>query len=120
MIYLASPYSHESPAVEEERFHAVCARAAEMMRAGVHVFSPIAHAHPISHYGLPGDWSYWEAYDRAMLTRCDALTVLRLPGWERSTGVQAEIQIARELGIPVDFVDPIYPKQERRTHDTCC
>ena len=120
MIYLASPFTNDSPGLEEERFHAVCACAAELMRAGTHVFSPIAHAYPISRHGLPGDWAYWEAYDRAMLARCDALTVLRLPGWEESTGVQAEIQIARELGLPIEFIDPIHPKEERSTHDTCC
>ncbi len=80
MIYLASPFTDDSPSVEEERFHAVCACAAEMMRAGMHIFSPIAHAYPISRHGLPGDWAYWEAYDRSMLARCDELIVLRLPG----------------------------------------
>jgi len=119
MIYLASPYSHENPAVKEERFHAACACAAEMMRSGMHVFSPIAHTHPIAAHGLPGDWAYWQTYDRAMLSRCDELVVLCLPGWKESTGVQAEIKIARELGIPVRFANPADQPNERTDHAPC-
>ena len=29
-----------------------------------------------------------------------------LPGWESSRGVQAEIKIARELGMTIEFIDP--------------
>ena len=43
MEYLASPYSHSDHAVVEGRFRAVCRHAADLMRNGHHVFSPIAH-----------------------------------------------------------------------------
>jgi hypothetical protein len=33
--------------------------------------------------------------------------VLTLPGWRESVGVQAEIAIARELGKPVTFLQPV-------------
>lgn len=47
MIYLASPYSHPDPAVEELRFEAACEAACKLMQQGHHVFSPIAHTHPV-------------------------------------------------------------------------
>lgn len=106
MIYLASPYSHADEAVREARFRAVCRHAAHMMRAGRFVFSPIAHTHPIAAFGLPGDWAYWEQYDRAMLARCSELIVLMLDGWRESKGVQAEIGIAASLGKPVSYATP--------------
>lgn len=106
MIYLASPYTHPDPAIQEERFRAVCAYAATMMRQGLRVFSPIAHTHHIALCGLPGGWEFWEAYDRDMIARCDEVAVLCLPGWEESTGVRAEIAIAAELGLPVRYLDP--------------
>ena len=103
MIYIASPYSDPSAMVREARFRAVCRHAAEMMRKGEHVFSPIAHCHPLAEHGLPGDWAFWCEYDRAMLSRCTRLVVLKLPGWDKSDGVKAEIEIAREVGLPVDY-----------------
>jgi hypothetical protein len=105
MIYLATPYSHPDRAVRELRFREVNRVAAELMRAGVHVFSPISHSHSISLMGnLPTDWGYWKEYDRAMLKNCEKLVVLMQLGWHESEGVQAEIALAKELGLPVEFL----------------
>ncbi len=104
MIYPASPYSHPDPAVREQRFRAACRLAAAFLRAGMLVFSPIAHSHPLVEFGLPTDWRFWERYDRAHLERCDEVVVLMLDGWKESAGVQAEIRFARELGKPVRFL----------------
>ena len=103
MIYLASPYSDPDPAVQEERFQTACRHAAKMMRAGIHVFSPIAHSHPIARYGLPGDWSFWKDYNCEFLKMCTALDVLMMPRWNESTGVAAEIALAHGLGKPVRY-----------------
>lgn len=106
MIYLASPYSHSDPSVRDARFHAVCQAAAELMRSGQHVFSPIAHSHPIAMHGLPTDWSYWEVYARWHLERCDEVLVLTLDGWQESVGIAAEVRIAAELDKPVRYLSP--------------
>jgi hypothetical protein len=47
MIYLASPYSHADDAIRAQWFDAACRAAAELMRAGHTVYSPIVHGHPI-------------------------------------------------------------------------
>ena len=106
MIYMASPYSHPDPAVRQWRFDAACRAAARMVRAGMFIFAPIVHSHPLTLYGLPGDWEFWQRYDRAHLERCDQFMVLALEGWRESRGVQAEMAIARELGMPVRMIDP--------------
>lgn len=106
MIYLASPYSSPDPAVREARFEAACRQAAEMLRCGIPVFSPIAHTHPIAKYGLPLEWASWEKYDREFLGMCSEVWVLMLGGWKESKGVQAEIRIAEEMGKPVVLVEP--------------
>ena len=67
MIYLASPYSHPDTAVRELRFREACRAAAELIRRGHAVFSPIAHGHSISLAGLPTGWAFWEPFDRLML-----------------------------------------------------
>ncbi len=106
MIYLASPYSHPDPAVREQRFHAACRAAVSLLLAGQPVFSPIAHSHPLVDHGLPGDWSFWQRYDREMLARCDEVVVLALDGWETRVGVREEIGLARELGKLVRYLAP--------------
>ena len=106
MIYLASPYSHPDPVVREQRFHAACRAAAALLRAGGAVYSPIAHSHPLVEHGLPTDWAFWEPRNREHLERCDEVVVLMLDGWQASTGVAAEIQIAEGLGKPVRYVTP--------------
>lgn len=107
LIYLATPYSHPDPAIMHERFETVNRVAARLMRAGLHIFSPISHTHPIAVAGdLPRGFDFWEQYDRAILSACCRVMVLRLAGWQESKGVAAEIVIAGELGIPVYYIDP--------------
>lgn len=106
MIYLASPYSHPDAIVRERRFREVCRVAARLIRKGNVVFSPVAHSHAIALCGVPSDWHFWERQDRLFLHTCDELVVLMLTGWRESTGVQAEIRIAEELGKPVRYLAP--------------
>ncbi len=105
LTYLAAPYSHPDPQVREQRFRTVCQVTAVMFREGKIVFSPITHSHPLVEHGMPTSWEYWQTVDRLYLSRCDELVVLKLRGWEQSVGVQAEIEIARELGKPVRYLD---------------
>lgn len=104
LSYLAAPYRHEDPKVLSFRLAAVTYTAYEMIRKGRMVFSPLTHNMPIDRIGFHGDWSVWKTYDRLMLERCDALTVLTLPGWEESKGVRAEIRWAEELNMPIEMV----------------
>jgi nucleoside 2-deoxyribosyltransferase len=106
MLYLASPYSHADAHVRQYRFEEACRAAAALLRAGVPVFSPIAHSHPIAKFGVPTTWEFWQQTDLEYLRRCDALAVLRLPGWQASVGVQAEIELAKCMGKSVLFIDP--------------
>lgn len=105
MIYLASPYSHPDAFVREQQFQIACRVAAELMRSGRIVYSPVAHSHPIALHGLPTEWSYWERADRRFLEISDEVVVLTLDGWRDSEGVQMEIQIALELSKPVSYLE---------------
>lgn len=105
LVYLATPYSHKDPAVRTERFNMVNKVAGALMQQGLIIFSPISHTHPVAvKCGLPKDWQYWEKFDRAYLSCSNKLLVLCLDGWLESNGVQAEIKIAREMGIPVEYI----------------
>lgn len=41
-----------------------------------------------------------------MMAACDELVVLLLPGWRESEGVQAEIDLALELDLPIRYLEP--------------
>jgi hypothetical protein len=103
VIYLASPYSHPDGSVREARFRAACEKAAALLRAGTLVYSPIVHSHPLAALGLPGDWAFWAAHNQHMLGLCSALVVLQLPGWEQSRGIDAEVEMAQALRLPVRY-----------------
>lgn len=112
MIYLASPYTHALSAVQYDRFAAACVAAGHLLREGKHVFSPIAHSHPIARWAKLGTLAAdWRAYNLEMLGMCNRLVVLRLPGWEESVGVRMEVAWARERGMPVEFMDPVDPPE---------
>ena len=107
LVYLATPYSHPDAEIRLQRFETVNREAAKLMRAGIHIYSPISHTHPIVMAGdLPRGWDYWKAYNREVMEACVKLLVLRQPGWGRSIGVFNEIRIAAEFGLPIEFIDP--------------
>ena len=108
MIYLASPYSHEDPAVEAARFDAVCKVTGLLLLQEYCVVSPIAHSHPI-YERVPetgGAWEAWVELDHALIDASEQVWVLMLDGWDRSRGVAAEVTYANEQGKPVRFVSP--------------
>jgi hypothetical protein len=104
LYYLATPYSHPDPEVREQRFVMACEIAGWMMSWGLYVFSPIAHTHPIScRCDLPKGFDFWEGYDSIILSKCNALIVVKSDGWQESKGVSKEIDLATDFGIPVSF-----------------
>jgi NTP pyrophosphatase (non-canonical NTP hydrolase) len=107
LVYLACPYSHDDPSVRMCRFVTASLTAADLMRKGELVFSPISHGHPIAMMGsLPLGFDYWGRHNRAVLSRCSKLYVLEIDGWDKSVGVAAEIDLACRMGIFTEFIRP--------------
>ena len=105
MIYLATPYTKYADG-HEAAFVEACKAAATLMKRGLFVFSPIAHAHPIAAYGSIDniDNEFWQHQCAPWLDRCDALIVLMMPGWHESDGVAAEIARAQTANKPVSYI----------------
>lgn len=105
MIYLASPYSHIDPAVRLQRFETVCFVAANLMKEGHHIFSPIAHTHPIClKLDLPFAFEFWKSLDEEMITFCSDFWIVRMDGWSISKGVAAETAFAVKLGKSIRYI----------------
>lgn len=108
MIYLASPYSHEQCHVRHERWKQACYAAAWLMKEGKTVFSPIAHSHPIVEIGNLGlefnSIDYWQKLDCFLISVSGCFMVLTIDGWDRSKGMEVELEAARRGGIPIRYL----------------
>lgn len=109
LTYIAIPYMNPNPDVVEWRYNIVTEFTGKLMKEGViAVFSPITHSHPIHLVSkLPKNWEYWKRHDEEFLSVSKKLIVLTVDGWKESIGVQAEIEIAKEMGIPIEYIDPV-------------
>lgn len=105
--YLATPYS-KYPAGIEWAFIDASALAGRLLLAGMRVYSPIAHTHPIAmHAGIdPYDHNVWIPFDEAMMNAAQALLVAEMDGWQESFGIAHEIAFFEKAGKPIYFLDP--------------
>src|SRR4051794_35591191 len=94
VIYLACPYTDPDPLVRKERFQIATAAAAELIRVGFIVYSPITMTHPIDQVLAGGSATlgseYWVAFDEAFMDMCSEMIVIRVDGWQKSRGVKRE------------------------------
>lgn len=105
--YLATPYTKYRLGIERAFIDAAC-EAALLATAGVSVFSPIVHSHPIAFHGLidPFDHDLWLRIDRPFMELACGLIVCQLDGWEESKGVAAERDIFQAAGKPIVMMLP--------------
>lgn len=107
LIYLASPYTHSDPATRRLRAERAAEVACQLINKGHHVISPIAFFHFVATCGsLPTVFEYWLELNRKILSICGELWIIQMEGWIASMGIAAEIRIAKELNIPIRYVDP--------------
>lgn len=106
LVYLACPYSHDSPQIRKNRFEAVSKCAAHFIHQGVHIMSPISQTYWMHENGFTqGNFDFWQGWNKANIRHCKKLFVLQLPGWRDSIGVKGEVEYAQSLGIPVYTVN---------------
>jgi hypothetical protein len=106
--YLATPY-RKYPDGADAACEMACRAAVECFREGVLVFSPIAHMHSIAKLcGMSGGYEFWKRHDEAMMAASSGLIVVKMNGWEESTGIAAEIEWFRSRCRPVFYRDAPY------------
>jgi len=106
MIYLCSVYSHPDKRMMQARYEYVAKRTAGFMKDKHNIFSPINHCHPIAElYDMPRTWDFWKYQDLQYIDASEEVWVLKMHGWEESTGVQAEIAYATEQGKNVVYFE---------------
>lgn len=105
VIYLASPYSHPNPKIQEDRYEEIAKMVSKLTKQGLIVFSPIFTGHNMLKYEkMPGDWSFWQTYCISFLVKCDEMWIYGIDGWGDSKGIEAEKKIAKDNKIPIKFL----------------
>jgi nucleoside 2-deoxyribosyltransferase len=81
---------------------------AQLLRAGLKVYSPIAHTHPVAIYGEldPLDHGIWLPFDAAIMDKADALLVAHMDTWDKSFGIAHEINVFKAADKPIYHLDP--------------
>ena len=105
--YLGTPYS-KYPAGLEAAFVEAARIAGVLIAAGLPIFSPIAHSHPIAmHGGLdPLAHEIWLRLDKHMMRAAEGLIVAEMDGWEESHGLAHEIDYFEAMDKPIFYLDP--------------
>lgn len=105
--YVATPYS-KHPRGTESAYREACEATALLIRAGITVFSPIAHSHAIAIYGGidPLDHELWMRVDRPMVDAACGCIVVEMDGWQDSRGVAVEIELFSTAGRPIIHMTP--------------
>lgn len=105
--YLATPYS-KYPHGIEAAFRLAAENTAHLIRAGVPIYSPIAHTHPIAiHGGIdPLDHSIWLPADEPLMRAAKGLIVLMAETWEESYGISVEIAEFKAERKPILYMEP--------------
>ncbi|MCI1035741.1 uncharacterized protein DUF1937 [Raoultella sp. BIGb0149] len=106
-IFLACPYSHVDEAVVNQRFNSCNQVAAAIIESGNLVFSQVTLSHPINqvmrHTAKQDIGKRWAPVDAFFMGVVDELIIVDLPGWDKSIGIQREIEFFEQRGQRVSL-----------------
>ena len=107
VLYLACPYSHPDPTMREYRYSTVNRVAAQLMKAGIVVFSPLSHSVPIARHipELEMSHKFWMDQDLPLLRLCDEVLIVGLDDWTKSQGVKSEMFEALANAKPITLIE---------------
>jgi glyoxylate carboligase len=104
--YLATPYT-KYPDGMGAAFVMACEQAALLVKAGIDVYSPIAHWHPIAVRGGidKTDHEFWMRANKPMIALATGIVMVRASGWQSSAGMAYEVSIFSMSEKPIVEMD---------------
>jgi hypothetical protein len=109
IVYLACPYTDPDPKVRSHRFKRVTSAAAHLIEQGLIVYSPLTMTHPIdlvlTAEGETLGSDYWVRFDEAFMAVCSKMVILKLEGWETSSGISRETEWFVSHGQPIEYLE---------------
>jgi hypothetical protein len=106
--YLAIPYSDNNSEIMDFRAAVSDYIFSELAKEGRIVYAPISSCHSIAKkYGLPRTFEFWKKMCIEFVSSVHKIIVIKLPGWQSSVGLTAERKLAQQLGLKIEYMDPI-------------
>lgn len=104
-IFVAGPFNGGDDVIKELRVKTIKKYCVSLFSEGNTPISALLMGLTFADVGgLPTDTSTWSQFCENMLKGCDELHVLMIEGWEKSGGVAAEIEVAKKLGIKIEYI----------------
>lgn len=105
-VYVATPYTKYAHGHAAAAYDAAEVTA-RLVDFGLSPFSPIAHSHAVATVGRLDkvDGALWQRVDAPWVRLAEACVVVKMPGWEESSGVQHEIAEFIAAGKPVVYLE---------------
>lgn len=66
--------------------------------------SPLFNHFLLPYTKLPTDWQFWRQSAISMMASVDEMWVVAIEGWDKSVGVDGEIEISIAMNVPFLFV----------------
>jgi len=104
-IFVGGPFNgtEEEKKIRTEKIAVYCVK---LFNEGNSPISGLLMGLTFAQYGnLPTDTNTWIKFCENMLKGCDELHILKLEGWDKSSGVKMELEEARKLGIVIKFIE---------------
>ncbi len=105
LVYLSIPYSDKSKLVVRRRMEVFNQVTLKLLSMGVHVVSPMLVEHILTGTDIEITYDRWTEYCEVMMDSCAELWVIQVKGWDKSTGVKAEIEYAKTLKKNVVYLE---------------
>jgi hypothetical protein len=105
-IYVATPYSRH-PQGREVAYLQACEAGSYFLHQKVPSFVPIVYFHPIHMIdGAEADnLEFWIEADRPFIETSAGMALVKLPGWEYSSGIAEEKRLFKEAKKPIFMVE---------------
>ena len=91
ITYLAGPYSHQNPEIQNDRIEKLREAALILTRRGLNIFSPINYTHIFESANCEPRFGYYH-FCMAYVRQSHQMIILKLDGWDKSFGVAEEIK----------------------------
>ena len=109
IVYLACPYTDSDPKVRERRFQCASLAAAHLVEQNLIVYSPITMTHPIDQILAAEEQTlgseFWVNFDEAFMAVCSRMIILKVDGWDRSSGIRRETQWFEDHRQSIEYLE---------------